>query len=88
MILTSRKVSNVAEHVQHRHDDHRDQAVSLDNGDGFLDLVHHVKSVLVSRVGENDVDERVGEIISVLSGALEGIVEVDARVGDTARTPP
>lgn len=54
--LTSSKVRNVAEHVQHGDDDHRDGPVPLDHRNGPLDLVDHVEGVGIARVGEDDVD--------------------------------
>ncbi|TLS23167.1 uncharacterized protein PpBr36_06213 [Pyricularia pennisetigena] len=78
------KVGDVAEHVQHRHDEDRGGGVPLELGDRVPDLVDHVEGVGIARVGEDDVDQRHRQAVAVGRGALEGVAEVAVRVRDAA----
>lgn len=80
--LTGREVRNVAQEVEHKDNAERDGGVLPQGGNGVLNLIDEVEGVGVARVREDDADQRVGQVVAVLSGAVKGIAEVSVGVGN------
>lgn len=77
------EVCNVAKHVKDSHSEQRNSAVSLESGDGVLDLVDDVESVPVSGVGEDDADKCTSQIITIGRFTIEGVAEVGLGIGNS-----
>lgn len=77
------EVSNVAKHVKDSHSEQRNSAVSLESGDGVLDLVDDVEGIPVSGVGKDNADECTSQIITIGCFTIESIAEVGLGIGNS-----